>query len=172
MGRGWAACPVIQEMCGIVKIWRFRDEVLVLASERLKSHTDGRSMINREGYFTTKCKKIRNDKIEYLHCEVSIGNGTIQSRPFFENQPIWEFVYKTQAAILHTFTSRGPSLWFDAVETSARRTATQRKQRRFLSRGLSGTWPHQASSAGYEKRVQAKQKHREAQNDEVETGCG
>ena len=32
--RGWAACPAIMEMYGIVKIWRFRDDVLVQASER------------------------------------------------------------------------------------------------------------------------------------------
>ena len=99
---GWAACPVIMEMCGIVKIWRFRDDVLVLASERLKSHTFGQGMIDRAGYFITKCKKISHDKIEYLDCEAWIENGTTQSRLFF-NQPIWEF-------LVHTFTSRGPSL--------------------------------------------------------------
>ena len=60
---GWAACPAIMEMCGIVKIWRFREDVLVLASERLKSHTYERGMINRAGCFITKCVKISDDKI-------------------------------------------------------------------------------------------------------------
>ena len=35
--RGWAACPVILESYGLVKIGRFRDDVLVLASDGLKS---------------------------------------------------------------------------------------------------------------------------------------
>ena len=60
--RGWAACPVIMEIHGMVRIWRFQDDVLVLASERLKSHTSGRGMIKRAGYFNTKCEKIRHDK--------------------------------------------------------------------------------------------------------------
>ena len=55
--RGWAACLVILESYGIVKIGRFRDDVLVLASERLKSETYGRGMINRAGYFITKKRK-------------------------------------------------------------------------------------------------------------------
>ena len=35
--RSWAACLVILESYGIVKIGRFRDDVLVLASDGLKS---------------------------------------------------------------------------------------------------------------------------------------
>ena len=82
--RDWASCPAIMETYGIVKIWRFRDDILVLASERLKTHTYGRGMINKAGYFITKCEKVSHEKIEYLDCEVWIENGTIQSRPFIK----------------------------------------------------------------------------------------
>ena len=91
---------------GIVKIWRFHDDVLVLASERLKSHAYGRVMINQAGYFITKCEKMSHDKIENLYCEVGLSY----------NHPIWEFLYKTQVAILYTFIRRGTSLWFDALD--------------------------------------------------------
>ena len=60
---------VIMEAYGIVKIWRFRDDILVLASERLKTHAHGRGMINRASYFITKCEKVSYDKIKYLYCE-------------------------------------------------------------------------------------------------------
>ena len=71
-----------------------------------------------------------------------------------------------------THRSRGPSPGFYALETSARRIATRRKQRISSSRGLSCTWPHQTSSTLYEQHVQAKRGHRRTQNGEVETGCG
>ena len=73
---------MIMEAHGIVKIWRFRDDFLVLASKRLKTHAYGRRMINRAGYFITQCEKVSYDKIEYLDCEVWVENGTIQSKPF------------------------------------------------------------------------------------------
>ena len=66
--RNWATCPVTMKMYGIAKIWSFRDDILVLASERLKTHTYGRGMINRAGYFVTKCEKVSHDKIENLDC--------------------------------------------------------------------------------------------------------
>ena len=170
--RGWAACPVIKEMCGIVKIWRFRDEVLVLASERLKSHTNGRSMINRAGYFTTKCKKIRNDKIEYLHCEVSIGNGTIQSRPFSEtNQSgssssrhkLPSCTHSQVVARLHGSTPWKPQ------RVAQLRGESKGGSCREVCQALGLTRPHQPVTRNEYK---PHKKHRETQNDDVETGCG
>ena len=72
------------EAKGIVKIWMFRDDILVLASERLKTHAYGRGMINRASFFITICEKVSQDKIEYLGCEVWIENGTIQSKPLIK----------------------------------------------------------------------------------------
>ena len=82
--RGWAACSVIMEAYGIVKIWMLRDDILVLAWERLKTHAYGRGMINRAGFFITICEKLSHEKIEYLDCEVCVENGTIQSKPFIK----------------------------------------------------------------------------------------
>ena len=78
--RGWAACPVIMGAYGIVKIWRSRDDVLLLASERLKSLAYGPGVINRAGHFIAKCEKISHDTFEYLDCEVWIEK-TAPSNP-------------------------------------------------------------------------------------------
>ena len=82
--RGWAACPVILESYGIVKIWRFRDDVLVLASERLKSQ-NLRAKHDQPEQVTSLPKKTRKavmTKLSTLIVEVWIENGTIQTRPF------------------------------------------------------------------------------------------
>ena len=52
--RGWAACPVPMEASGMLNTWRFTNDVVVAASERRKSHTNGRRMINSAGYFITR----------------------------------------------------------------------------------------------------------------------
>ena len=75
-----------------MKICRFRDDVLVLASERVQSHAYGRGMIVRTGYFITNYDKINCDKLEYLNCVVWIENGTIQSRHFEKTNQSGEFL--------------------------------------------------------------------------------
>ena len=55
--RGWAAWPLMKEAHGIFKILRFRDDSLVLVSEKETSYRYGRDMINRAGYFIATCEK-------------------------------------------------------------------------------------------------------------------
>ena len=58
----WAACKVVMDAYGIVKIWRFRDDILVLASERFTSNANGRGLIQRASYFITKCAAKANTR--------------------------------------------------------------------------------------------------------------
>ena len=103
--RVWAACSVIMEAYGIMNIWRFRDDILVLASERFKTHAYGRGMINRAGYFITQCEKVSYDKIKYLDCEVWVENGTIQSKPFVKPTNLGVPLQDTSCHPAHTHKS-------------------------------------------------------------------
>ena len=72
----WAACPVVMDAYGIVKIWSFRDDILVLASERFTSNANGRGLIQRASYFITKCAAKANTRF----LKDSRSTGTLSTK--------------------------------------------------------------------------------------------
>ena len=150
---------------GIVKICRFRDDVLVLASERLKSHDYGRGMINRTFYFTTKCEKISHDQIEYLDCEVWIENGTIPSGPLKEPTSLGVPLQDTSCHPVHIHTSWPVSVVprHGDLSTSHRYAEkacyAERAKDIFVERFVKHL-PHHTSPTVYEQQVQATRGHR------------
>ena len=150
---------------GIVKICRFRDDVLVLASERLKSHAYGRGMINRTFYFITNARKSVMTKLSTLIAKCGLKTAPSHPGLFIKSTNLGVPLQDTSCHPVHIHASWPVSMVrrlgdLSTSHSDAEKASDAERAKDIFVERFVKHLPHHTSPTVHEQQEQATRGHR------------